>query len=76
LTGIQALVRAHPTKPPRWKKSNGKNLNTFGTALKAIANWQLSDGCPPPLLPLAAKQTLRHIAKTVETDAQAGWILS
>ena len=77
-TGMQALERLHPTKPPRPGLSERLEFEyvRHGT-LSLIANWDVVNGgiIAPSIGPTRTEEDfVAHIAKTLDTDPMATWI--
>lgn len=78
MTGIQALERAHPTKPMRPGRVEQVEFEYIRHGTQSlIANWEIALG--QVLTPsIAATRNeydfANHIANTIETDSEAGWI--
>jgi transposase len=78
MTGIQALERAYPTKsmiPGEVKRIEFEYIR-HGT-LSLIANWDIFKGqvIEPSIGPTRTEiDFANHIAKTIDTDPEAGWI--
>ncbi|MGG6270970.1 transposase [Leptolyngbya sp. AN03gr2] len=78
MTGIQALERAAPTQPVRPGKLKLLEFEYIrhGT-LSLIANWQIAHGGIGQVSIGATRNEFdfaNHIANTLETDPEAGWI--
>lgn len=77
-TGMQALERIHPTKPvqPGRPERIEFEYARHGT-LCLIANWDVARGGIVSAS-IGATRTeedfVRHVARTVDTDPQAGWV--
>ena len=77
-TGMQALERAQPTKPPRPGSVERIEFEykRHGT-LTLIANWDVATGgiVAPSIGPTRTEQDFAaHIAQTVDSDPDARWI--
>jgi transposase len=77
-TGMQALERAQPTKPPRPGSIERIEFEyvRHGT-LTLIANWDVAKGgiVAPSIGPTRTEQDfVAHIAQTVDSDPDARWI--
>lgn len=78
MTSIQALERVHPTismKPGRVERIEFEYIR-HGT-LTLIANWEIALGklIAPSLGPTRTEEDFaHHIAQTIATDPEAGWI--
>ena len=77
-TGIQALERIHPTRPtrPGLIERREYEYRRHGT-LCLIANFDVSTGRveSPTIGPTRTEDDfVAHIARTIETDPDAGWI--
>jgi transposase len=78
MTGIQALERAKATLPMRPGKVERQEFEYIrhGT-LSLIANWEIAQGrvISPSIGPTRTEfDFANHIASTIETDPEAGWI--
>lgn len=78
MTGIQALERAHPTQPMRIGRVERREFEyvRHGT-LSLIANWEIALGrVLTPSIGATRNESdfANHIANTIETDPEAGWI--
>lgn len=77
-TGLQALERVHPTKPPRpnlTERIEGE-YKRHGT-LCLIANWDVIQGhvVTPTIGPTRTEEDFaKHIQRTVDTDPEGTWI--
>lgn len=78
MTGIQALERAAPTqamRPGKLKRQEFEYIR-HGT-LSLMANWQIATGGIGQVAIAATRNEFdfaNHIANTIETDPEAGWI--
>ncbi len=78
MTGIQALERAAPTKPPRpgCPERREHEYIRHGT-LSLIANFNVATGAvvAPSLGPTRTEADFAaHIARTIDTDPEASWL--
>ena len=78
MTGIQALERLFPSKPPKMKEVEKIEFEyeRHGT-LSLIANWDVAKGkvVTPSIGPTRTEEDFAlHIQKTIETDEKAKWI--
>lgn len=78
MTGIQALERAHPTKPMRLGKVERQEFEYIRHGTQSlIANWEIAVGqvlAPSIGATRSEYDFANHIANTIETDPKAGWI--
>ena len=78
MTGIQALERANPTKPMRIGLVERQEFEYIRHGTQTlIANWEIASGkvIAPSIGPTRGEYDFaNHIANTMETDPQAGWI--
>jgi hypothetical protein len=78
MTGIQALERAHPTKAMRIGKVERQEFEYIRHGTQSlIANWHIAKGqvIAPSIGGTRNEYDFaNHIANTIETDPQAGWI--
>lgn len=78
MTGIQALERAHPTKAMRPGKVERQEFEYIRHGTQSlIANWHVAKGQVIASSIGATRNEYdfaNHIANTIETDPQAGWI--
>ena len=78
MTGIQALERTHPSKPMRPGKVELIEFEYIRHGTQSlIANWEVALGrvIAPSIGPTRTEfDFANHIASTIETDPEAGWI--
>lgn len=78
MTGIQALERAHPTKPMRIGLVERQEFEYIRHGTQSlIANWEIALGkVIAPSIGATRNEFdfANHIANTIETDPEAGWI--
>lgn len=78
MTGIQALERAYPTETVKMEQPERQEFEYIRHGTQSlIANWQVATGTllsPSIAATRNEADFAAHIAQTVETDAQAGWI--
>lgn len=78
MTGIQALERSHPTKAMRPGKVERQEFEYIRHGTQSlIANWHVAKGqviAPSIGATRNEYDFANHIANTIETDPQAGWI--
>lgn len=78
MTGIQALERAHPTQPMQIGRVERQEFEYIRHGTQSlIANWEIAKGqvIAPSIGPTRTEfDFANHIAKTIETDPEAGWI--
>ena len=79
MTGIRALERVHPTKAMRLGKVELQEFEYIRHGTQSlIANWHVAKGQGKRFLyrsnSLRSMTRANHIANTIETDPQAGWI--
>lgn len=78
MTGIQALERVHPTKAMRLGKVELQEFEYIRHGTQSlIANWHVAQGqviAPSIGATRNEYDFANHIANTIETDPEAGWI--
>lgn len=78
MTGIQALERAHPTKPMRIGLVERQEFEYIRHGTQSlIANWDIAKGLVVAPSIGATRNEFdfaNHIANTIETDPEVGWI--
>ena len=78
MTGIQALERIYPTEPAGMEQVERQELEYIRHGTQSlIANWQVATGTvlSPSIAATRNEADFAvHIANTIGTDAQAGWI--
>ena len=78
MTGIQALERAHPTKSMRLGEVERQEFEYIRHGTQSlIANWEIALGkVIAPSIGATRNEFdfANHIANTIETDPEAGWI--
>jgi transposase len=78
MTGIQALERAKATRPMKLKRVELLEIEYIRHGTQAlIANWHIATGkvISPSIGATGTEEDFRnHIAKTIDTDPEAGWV--
>ena len=78
MTGIQALERSYPTEPAAMEQVERQEFEYIRHGTQSlIANWQVATGTVlSPSIAATRNEAdfATHIANTIATDAQAGWI--
>lgn len=78
MTGIQALERIYPTKSAGIEQVERQEFEYIRHGTQSlIANWQVATGTVlSPSIAATRNETdfAAHIANTIGTDAQGGWI--
>ena len=78
MTGIQALERSYPTEPAGIEQVERQEFEYIRHGTQSlIANWQVATGTVfSPSIAATRNESdfAAHIANTIATDAQAGWI--
>ncbi len=78
MSGIQALERAHPTLPMRPKLIERIEFEYIRHGTQSlIANWHIAKGqvISPSISATRTEEDFKnHIAKTLDSDPEAGWI--
>lgn len=78
MAGIQAKERIYPTEPARMEQVERQEFEYIRHGTQSlIANWQVATGTViSPSIAATRNETdfAAHIANTIGTDAQAGWI--
>lgn len=78
MTGIQALERTHPTQPMKIGRVERTEFEYIRHGTQSlIANWQIALGqVLTPSIGVTRNEYdfANHIANTIETDPEAGWI--